>query len=115
MRVVSVIPLYFPACHAFTASRSAGTHGPVRSRAVTSSSSAWLGSATFDLRRAIVYIGKSLPSPRVWGTKTDSWAGLFGRLHQFSNRVENHFELRVILLFHLIQAARQITMRSQHF
>src|SRR5260370_6723604 len=51
MRVVSVTPLYPPAFHAFTASRSAGTQGPVRSLAVMSSSSVCDGgTASFFLR-----------------------------------------------------------------
>src|SRR5713226_3423676 len=45
------MPLYPPAFHAFTASRRAGTHGPVRSRAVMSKSSVWASVADCFFRR----------------------------------------------------------------
>src|SRR5271157_4514999 len=62
MRVVSVMPLYPPAFQALTASRSAGTHGPVRNLAVISSNSAWLGSAGLVFRRGMEYLPVVHPS-----------------------------------------------------
>src|SRR5712692_7502080 len=61
------MPLYPPAFHAFTASRRAGTHGPVRSLAVMSSSSVCDGEAVcFFLRgmRSAGLSGRHLLLPR---------------------------------------------------
>src|SRR5579884_2853833 len=53
MRLVSVTLLYRPAFHAFTASRRAGTQGPVRSLAVISNNSVCDGGAAAFFLRAI--------------------------------------------------------------
>lgn len=48
------------------------------------------------------------------GTEPDAAAGLFRRPHQFANGVEDHFEVGIIFLFGLIQAACQIAIGREH-